>query len=191
MIDISKSITIRTYPLRAIPDFPNYFISEYGEVVSFYRRIMWENGKRGSITKIFTTPQYLLEPHLNSDNYHDVFIKAKNNKQKIRLIHQLVLESFGYLKPFKEAEVRHLDGNRINNHISNLKWGTSAENGEDLRRHGNIAGIKNPAAKLKEEDVRFIREHKEYLIEDLMKKYNVSKSAIVQARNRRTFKNLA
>ncbi len=49
-------------------------------------------------------------------------------------------------------QVRHLDGNPSNNHVSNLKWGSVAENSEDTLRHE-----RNRRAKLKSAQVLAIR----------------------------------
>lgn len=50
-------------------------------------------------------------------------------------VHQLVAElHIGAGKPGQE--VRHLDGNPANNHVSNLAWGTRSENVLDAVRHG-------------------------------------------------------
>jgi hypothetical protein len=56
-------------------------------------------------------------------------------KKKIFKIHRLVLTYFGR-KPTKNEQCRHLDGNKQNNHISNLKWGTSKQNSNDKKKHG-------------------------------------------------------
>lgn len=51
-------------------------------------------------------------------------------------IHRLVTAAF--LGPCPEGlEVRHLDGNALNNDLSNLAYGTSSENKLDTVRHGN------------------------------------------------------
>lgn len=50
-----------------------------------------------------------------------------------------------------------MDGDKMNNHISNLVWGTNAENSEDMARHGTLKGERNPASKLTEPDVIRLR----------------------------------
>lgn len=47
----------------------------------------------------------------------------------------MVLQSFvGMRKPGQMC--RHLDGDRENCHLSNLRWGTSLENAADMVSHG-------------------------------------------------------
>lgn len=58
-----------------------------------------------------------------------------NGQAKTRPIHQLVCEAWYGPRP-EGAVVRHLDGNRQNNTPGNLKWGTPAENSEDMLLHG-------------------------------------------------------
>ncbi len=54
---------------------------------------------------------------------------------KFWFIHQLLLTT--YVGPRPEGAVAcHIDGNKENNHISNLKWGTQRDNMLDRRRHG-------------------------------------------------------
>lgn len=57
-----------------------------------------------------------------------------------RCIHQLVMEAFDGPCP-EGMEIRHLDGDPANNARSNLKYGTHAENMQDMLRHG-----RNPRA---------------------------------------------
>lgn len=83
-------------------------------------------------------------------------------KTRWAYVHVLVCEAFHGAKPFPEAQVRHLDGNPLNNNAHNLKWGTPAENSADTKRHGrhrNDAhpGEKNGRAVLTEQQVREIR----------------------------------
>ncbi len=77
--------------------------------------------------------------------------------RKSATVHVLVCHAFHGPKPNGWC-TRHLDGDKINNHPSNLKWGTFAENEADKRRHGTAAiGEKQGSAKLTDEAVRIIR----------------------------------
>jgi hypothetical protein len=66
--------------------------------------------------------------------------------------------------------VRHLDGDHLNSHVSNLAWGTGKDNADDRERHGRTArgerhglfgrgvvGSRNGASKLTDDEVRSIR----------------------------------
>lgn len=73
-------------------------------------------------------------------------------------IHRAVVETFLGPPPFNRAHTRHLDGNPINNKLSNLIWGTASENNADRKQHGtHDGGVNNSRAKLTEEQVRQIR----------------------------------
>lgn len=50
--------------------------------------------------------------------------------RKERTVHRLVLEAFVGPAP-DGCEVLHGDGTKINNHLSNLRWGTRSENMRD------------------------------------------------------------
>jgi hypothetical protein len=56
---------------------------------------------------------------------------------KTKYTHELVLLAFEGVKPeLKErCEIRHLDGDKFNNALSNLKYGTASENWEDRKLH--------------------------------------------------------
>lgn len=53
-----------------------------------------------------------------------------------RYVHELVLEAFDKPRPEPHYQVRHLDGNPLNNRLTNLAWGTPLENAQDRIRHG-------------------------------------------------------
>jgi hypothetical protein len=77
----------------------------------------------------------ILKPCLNSCGYYFVQMK-KNGKMGIVLIHRLVCRAFVENKDNKK-QVDHIDGNKANNHASNLRWVTASENrkayGGDIR----------------------------------------------------------
>lgn len=59
----------------------------------------------------------------------------KEGSRTIRLVHRIVLDSFVGPRP-PGADGMHSDNNRSNNALSNLTWGSRAENMRDQVRHG-------------------------------------------------------
>jgi hypothetical protein len=99
----------------------------------------------------------ILKQHLSHRGYARVNL-MEGATSRSWSVHKLVLEAFVGPRP-EGCEARHLDGNKINNVISNLAWGTSEENSADRRRHGRTAtGVRHGSAKLSLEAVRAIRE---------------------------------
>ena len=56
------------------------------------------------------------------------------------LVHVLVLSTFVGPRP-DGMEVRHLDGNSLNNSLENLAWGTHKENTQDAFVHGSFPNL--------------------------------------------------
>lgn len=124
-----------------------------------------------------------LRPHPDRDGYLQVTL-CHNKKRTFRKVHHLVLEAFVGRRP-KGAECRHLDGNPTNNEYTNLKWGSSLENSDDVRKHGALnKGSRNGNSKLTDAQVRIIR--KELVKETrgtqkrLADRFGVSRSLICQ-----------
>jgi hypothetical protein len=60
---------------------------------------------------------------------------CSNGRQESWFVHQLVAAAFLGPRP-DGLEVRHLDGDPLNNAVSNLAYGTRLENIQDKKRHG-------------------------------------------------------
>jgi hypothetical protein len=63
---------------------------------------------------------------MSSSGYLNV-IASRNQKRQTFIVHQLVAQYFLGEKP-KECVIDHIDGNKLNNHVSNLKYVSPAEN---------------------------------------------------------------
>ncbi len=124
---------------KKIDGFPSYDISNHGSVKSYK----------------YLEPR-ILKASKDGDGYYMVSL-CKNNTKKTCKIHKLVLEAFVKTKP-EGMQCCHNDGNRLNNHISNLRWDTGKANYEDRIKHGdNPIGENSGNVKLTEEKVLEIR----------------------------------
>lgn len=68
----------------------------------------------------------------------------KEGKGKMFLVHRLV--ALHYIpNPDNKPDVDHIDGDKANNHVSNLRWTTRLENTNAFQkiRINNTSGIKN------------------------------------------------
>lgn len=106
-------------------------------------------------------------------------------------VHRLVALAF-IPNPESKPYINHIDGDKANNHVSNLEWCTPAENMKHASLIGAMpVGSKNASAKLKEADVLAIRANKEGLSSKQMAlKYGVTENTIWYVRSRRTWKHL-
>lgn len=85
-----------------------------------------------------------------------------NGKRLTRGVHQVVADAFLGPRP-QGREVNHKDGDKTNNHASNLEYTTHAENCAHAGRHGlvngpGLKGERNPRAVLSDDHVREIRQ---------------------------------
>jgi len=69
---------------------------------------------------------YNLTPMDNGKGYFRIKLTV-NNKAKRVMLHRIVAEAFVF-NEFNKPVVNHLDGNKKNNHYSNLEWCTQKEN---------------------------------------------------------------
>jgi hypothetical protein len=79
---------------------------------------------------------------------------------KCLLVHILVSWAWIGLPPYKGVYVLHKDDNKLNNHYSNLYYGTAKQNMADARKNGripNLFGEDTANAKRTNEHVSFIK----------------------------------
>lgn len=77
-------------------------------------------------------------------------------------VHRLVCLAFHGEPPCADRNLaRHLNGNCIDNHASNLAWGSFRDNAQDAIRHGTLGrGMRARHRKLTDAQVQQIRERR-------------------------------
>lgn len=156
-----------------------YLVSTTGKVKSLPRTVKG----RGNIQ--LKIPGRILKLSPRKNGYISVTLHKKG-KQVTRAVHRLVLEAFvGPRPPGKEA-CHFPDRNKSNNHLSNLRWGTSTDNHQDMITHGTHykppLGENHPLSKLTDKQTEAIRRRLQNpyqgLNRELARKYGVSDGTI-------------
>ena len=91
---------------QTISDYPNYEASSEGDI---------RNRLNG----------HVLKPNKHRNGYHTIQLRYQGHRM---FIHRIVALTFLGAPPTPKHQVNHKDGNKTNNHISNLEWATVSEN---------------------------------------------------------------
>lgn len=152
---------------KPIPGYEGYEASNLGQVRSLDRWIVYKNGDRHFYEG------KLLKPGRIGKGYRGVVLPP----QVMCRVHQLIMLAF--VGPCPDGfEVRHLNNNRGDNRLSNLRYGTPMQNQADRIAHGTTCrGERAPYAKLSREAVLEIRLGA-LSPSQLVDKYRVSRSHI-------------
>jgi len=97
------------------------------KIIFWYEELYLVNNK-WNIKSLHFWKAKILKPFLNWRWYLIVDLR-KNWKRKMKSIHRLVIETFKWPCP-KWMECNHIDGNKLNNCVSNLEWITKSKNQE-------------------------------------------------------------
>lgn len=151
-----------------------YLISECGDIYSLFRK-------------------KVLSPKKDKDGYLSISLVSNNGQRKMMRIARLVALTFigNPHCDMKDPTVDHIDGNKENNHFSNLRW---LERGVNTStRKNKPIGSKNHFASLNEKTVEKICEYLmsgQYSYSSIAKIFSVSKSAISLIGQKKTWKNI-
>lgn len=105
-----------------IKGYPSYEVSNFGNVRSLDRVIIRKRGKP------YIRKGVMLSKIKNAElGYYVVSISDEFHNPKLKTIHRIVAENFIPLVEGKNI-INHIDGNRLNNNVSNLEWCTYSEN---------------------------------------------------------------
>lgn len=108
-----------------IPNFPGYYINkETAQVISL---IPGRN--------CFALSVKLLRPTLNNRGYHQYCLLNHQRKRLSPMAHQLLMRTF-VPNPDKLPHINHIDGNKLNNALTNLEWCTPKHNAQHAWSNG-------------------------------------------------------
>lgn len=130
---------------RDVPNFEGYQVSSLGRVRGIDRLC----GNRPGVTK-----GKILKPFRNKRGYLEVNL-YNNSKSTAKIIHRLVAKAF-ISNDFNKPQVNHIDGNKLNNEVSNLEWMSNSENqlhAYSLGLQPSRAGENNVKAKITDKSV--------------------------------------
>jgi len=96
-----------------VPGFPRYFVSADGRV--FRREIDEAKG------------YFEVTPSTAANGYLVVRI-SNGTTSRIEYVHRLVAKAFLKPPPGPDYQIDHRFGEKLNNHLANLRWVTAAEN---------------------------------------------------------------
>lgn len=145
---------------KILKENENYSINKKGEI-------------KNNITK------KILSPSINKDSGYYQIDLWKNNKSKKYTLHRLIASNF---IPNLEGKptIDHIDGNRLNNDISNLRWATYSEQNSRFNTFG-VRSEKIKVININGEELIFNR------IKDVAKYFNCNISNISQMLKKGTF----
>lgn len=172
-----RTLTYQNKEYREIPQFPNYFVSSDGQLVSLAR-----NKKR-------VWPK-LQEKAANGYMRASFRVNGRNIK---RPVHRMVLLTWGGLPTEGRTQVNHKNGIKTDNRLENLEWATHAENQAHWRKylHEQVRGEYVRASKLKPSDVHRIRSASQFLSTyELARAFGVNRSSVSSVISRRTWKHI-
>ena len=110
--------------MEAIPNTNDmYYVSSHGRVYSKRRKIFLKS--------------------CNNQTYRMILVSI-NKQRKAYKIHRLVAEAFIPKVSSDRHYVNHIDGDKTNNHVSNLEWVTHEENMEHAFTKGLHSNPKRP-----------------------------------------------
>jgi hypothetical protein len=113
-----------------------YKISSFGKIIALPKSVHIKTKAGWEATRHMKEKNMSL---LNSHGYLAVQL-SDGKKKKRQSVHRLVGKMF-VNNPLNKQEINHIDGNKSNNHYSNLEWCTRSEN----LYHAYSTGLRIPS----------------------------------------------
>ena len=170
---------------KSVLGFEGYYeISENGIIKSLEKEV------NNSKTTKRVVKERIRKPYVTKKGYVQIMLSKHKINYKF-YIHRLVAINF-IDNPDNKLEVNHIDGNKQNNHVSNLEWCTRSEN----NKHSFSIGLKKATkgslsgmSKLTEEEVLEIR-NSNLSRRELRLKYKVGTTTIQGILTRKSWQHI-
>lgn len=125
-----------------VPNHPDYEVSDYGRVRSVDRMKVYTRRDQYSGDMLSISRRHrgkILQPGTVKSG-HQLVVLTRGNPC---FVHALVLTAFVGPAP-EGTECCHWDDDPANNHLTNLRWGTRADNMADYERnHGHRQSVRH------------------------------------------------
>lgn len=116
---------------KDIENFSKYQVSNLGNVKSKDRYT------KAKDDEIIHRKEFLLKEFINKKGYKQVTLYDDNGKPKTMRVHKLVALAFIENKN-NLPQINHIDGNKLNNKVSNLEWISNYDNMQHAIKNGLI-----------------------------------------------------
>lgn len=117
-----KSISLEGEIWKDIPDYKGlYMVSNKGRVLSLGRISLMEDGRMLRLNPKILNPQ-----KTGVNGYYRVNLR-KEGITNMCNVHRLVAQTY-IPNPFNKPYIDHIDTNKTNNNVENLRWCTAKEN---------------------------------------------------------------
>lgn len=175
---------------KIIPKHTSYSASNFGRIKSEDKEML--HNVHGTL---YVRKGRILTQQQGKFGYLRVGLSYPNKKVVMESVHRLVALAF-LANPNNKRTVNHIDGNKSNNHLSNLEWNTHKENVD----HSIKLGIKAQAkgiqfinrTKFDELQIRVIKSLKDSKVRhvDIAKYFGVHRITINDILNSRSWQHV-
>lgn len=159
----SSQHEIKTEIWQVVQQFPEYQISNYG-------RIKYPIRKGDKPYKIRISD--------GGNGQYKKFELNKNGRKFKKLLHRVTAETF-IKNPNNYSIVNHIDGNKHNNHISNLEWCTQQQNIKHAFDNNLIPTVKFSQHDIKSKKLIKVWNGQNELFDEIFKEKNKNKKTVM------------
>jgi hypothetical protein len=128
-----------------------------------------------------------LKQRINEYKSVNIYTGSVASKKNMK-VHRMIAECY-IPNPDNKPQVNHIDGDKLNNHYTNLEWVTREENLNHAKKNGLYPrGVEHQTSKFTKKDIEYIRnnhipKHKKYGARALSREFNVAIRTIIKIIN--------